>query len=59
MVQTLVALVVLGALVGAIFLGVWLADAQRADDVENDEERLHTDEHLTDDNLSTDERPRS
>lgn len=46
MVQTLVALLVLGAVVGIVFMFVWRVDAKRAEDVESDEERLHTDEHL-------------
>lgn len=46
MVQTLVALLVLGAVIGIIFMFVWRADAKRAEDVESDEERLHTDEDL-------------
>ena len=44
MVQTLVAIGVLGAVVGILFLLVWFVDARRADEVENDDERLHTDE---------------
>ena len=43
MAQTIIALVVLAAVVGVVFLVVWLADAKRAEDVENDTERLTDD----------------
>lgn len=44
MLQTVIAIGVLGAVVGLLFLLVWLVDAKRAEQVENDEERQHTDE---------------
>lgn len=43
MAQTIIALVVLAAVVGGLFLFVWLADAKRAEKVEHDPERLDTD----------------
>jgi preprotein translocase subunit YajC len=45
MVETLIALVVLGVVVALLFTFVWRADAKRAQQVENDEERLQTEEH--------------
>jgi hypothetical protein len=44
MVETLIAIGVLGAVVAGLFLLVWIADAKRADEVENDEERLDTEQ---------------
>ena len=43
MMLTVIVLGSLAAVVGVIFLFVWKADANRAEKVENDEERLDTD----------------
>ena len=48
MLQTLLAIGVLGIVVGGLFLLVWVVDAKRAKDVENDEERLDVDTDATD-----------
>ena len=43
MVQMLVTIGVLGAVVAALFLVVWIVDAKRAEQVGHDDERQHTD----------------
>jgi hypothetical protein len=45
MIPTLIAIGVLGAVVAALFLLVWFADAKRAQQVENDDERVQTDDY--------------
>jgi hypothetical protein len=43
MVETLIIIAVLAIVVAGVFLVVWMADAKRAEDQQNDPERLDVD----------------